>query len=88
MLMAVKRQVKVTLLSIKYAFMRELLNKTTFFSNVFFMILNNASFIIQWVILFSLKDNFGGYTFKQVLLLWGIAAGTYGFSHFFFCLVC
>lgn len=84
MLMAVKRQVKVTLLSIKYAFMRELLNKTTFFSNVFFMILNNASFIIQWVILFSLKDNFGGYTFKQVLLLWGIAAGTYGFSHFFF----
>ncbi|MGN0973621.1 MAG: ABC transporter permease [Bacilli bacterium] len=84
MLMAVKRQIKVTLLSIKYAFMRELLNKTTFFSNVFFMILNNASFIIQWVILFSLKNNFGGYTFKQVLLLWGIAAGTYGFSHFFF----
>ena len=38
MLMAVKRQVKVTLLSIKYAFMRELLNKTTFFSNVFFII--------------------------------------------------
>ena len=28
--------------------------------------------------------NVGGYTFKQVLLLWGLAAGTFGFSRFFF----
>ena len=64
--------------------MREMLNKVTFFTNITFMILNNAAFIIQWIVLFALKDNIGGYTFKQVLLLWGIAAGTYGFSHFFF----
>lgn len=84
MLMAVKNQFKVTCLSIKYGLMREMLNKATFISNVVFMILNNASFIIQWVVLYSLKNNVGGYTFKQVLLLWGIAASTYGFAHFLF----
>lgn len=84
MLMVVKNQVKVILLSIKYALMREMLNKVTFITNIVFMILNNASFIIQWVIIYSLKDNIGGYSFKQVMLLWGIASLTYGISHFFF----
>lgn len=84
MLTEVRSQIKITILSIKYAIMRELLNKATFISNVVFMILNNASFLIQWAVLYSIKDNFGGYTFNQVMLLWGIAAATYGFSHFFF----
>ena len=84
MLMAVKNQVKISFLSVKYALMREMLNKVTFFTNITFMILNNAAFIIQWIVLFALKDNIGGYTFKQVVLLWGIAAGTYGVAHFFF----
>ena len=84
MLMEAKNQIKVCLLSCKYALQREMLNKVTFISNILFMILNNASFIIQWIILYSIKDNVGGYTLKQVILLWGIAAGTYGFSHFFF----
>lgn len=84
MINAFKNQLKVNLLSIKYAIMREMLNKTTFIMNVVFMMLNNASFIIQWLILYSLKDNVGGYNFSQVLLLWGVAAGTYGISRFFF----
>lgn len=84
MLTAVKNQFSISFLSIKYALMREMLNKTTFITNIVFMVLNNASFIIQWLILFSLKEDVGGYTFNQVLLLWGFAAGTYGFSRFFF----
>lgn len=84
MLTAVKNQFKISFLTIKYALMREMLNKVTFVTNIIFMILNNASFIVQWIVLYSLKDNVGGYTFKQVLLLWGIAAGTYGVSRFFF----
>ncbi len=84
MLMAVKNQIKVTILSIKYAIMREMLNKATFISNIIFMVLNNACMLVQWVVLFSIKSNMGGYTFKQVLLLWGMAAGVYGVSHFFF----
>ena len=84
MLQAAKNQFRVTLNTIKYGLMREMLNKTSFIMNVLFMILNNASFIIQWIILYSLKEDVGGYTFNQVLLLWAIAASTYGFSHFIF----
>ena len=84
MLMEVKNQFKVTRLSIKYAMMREMLNKATFISNIIFMILNNSCMIVQWIVLFSLKSDMGGYTFRQVLLLWGMAAGVYGVSHFFF----
>lgn len=84
MLTAVKNQFKISFLSVKYALIREMLNKTTFITNIVFMLLNNASFLIQWAILYSLKDNVGGYTFKQVMLLWGLAASTFGFAHFFF----
>ncbi len=80
----IKNQLKVSFLTVKYALIREMINKTTFLTNITFMILNDASFILQWIVLYALKDNVGGYTFNQVLLLWGIAAGTYGFSHFFF----
>ena len=84
MLTEAKNQIRVTYQSMKYALQREMLNKVTFVSNIIFMILNNACFIVQWIILYSLKDNVGGYTFKQVLLLWGMAAMTYGISRFFF----
>jgi ABC-2 type transport system permease protein len=84
MLTEVKNQFKVAFLSIKYSVMRELLNRVTFISNVVFMMLNNASMIIQWLVLFSLKENMGGYTFKEVLLLWGMASSTFGLSRFFF----
>ena len=80
----VVNQIKISLLSIKYALQREMLNKFTFFSNIIFMILNNACFIVQWIILYAIKEDVGGYSFKQVLLLWGLAAGGYGVSHFFF----
>lgn len=57
---AVKNQLRVCLLSVKYNIMREMLNKVTFLTNIGFMVLNNASFILQWVILFHLKEDIGG----------------------------
>ena len=81
---SILNQIKISLLSIKYALQREMLNKFTFFSNIIFMVLNNACFIVQWIILYAIKEDVGGYSFKQVLLLWGLAAGGYGISHFFF----
>ena len=84
MLMEVKNHLKVMLLSTKYSLMREMLNKATFLSNIIFMILNNASFIIQWLVIYSIKDNIGGYAFKEILLLWGMASSTFGVAHFFF----
>ena len=84
MLQEVKNQLRVTIKTIKYGLMREMINKTSFILNIVFMILNNASFIIQWIVIYSLKEDVGGYTFNQVLLLWAIAASTYGISHFIF----
>lgn len=84
MLTEAKKQIRVTFITIKYAIMREMLNKGTFLMNISFMILNNATFIIQWLVLYGIKDNVGGYTFSQILLLWGMAASTFGFTHFFF----
>ena len=84
MLTEAKNQIKIIFLSIKYSMMREMLNKVTFFSNIVFMIFNNASFIIQWIVFFSLKESLAGYTLKMVVLLWGIASATYGVSRFFF----
>ncbi len=84
MLMVVKNQLNVAALSIKYALMREMLNKATFLSNIIFMILNNASFIIQWLVLFSIRENIAGTTFKEIILLWGMASSVFGVSRFFF----
>ena len=62
MLMVVKNQLRVCLLSLKYNIMREMLNKVTFLTNIGFMMLNNAAFIVQWIILLRLKTDIGGYT--------------------------
>ena len=80
MLTAVKNQWRVCLLSLKYNMMRQMLNKVTFLSNIAFMMINNAAFIVQWVILFRLEKQIGGYTFQEVMLLWGLSASSYGLS--------
>lgn len=61
--------------------MREMTNHVTFITNVVFMMLNNSTFIIQWLILFQLKEDVGGYGLEEVILLWGICATIYGVSH-------
>lgn len=84
MLTAVKNQVRVCLLSVKYNIMREMLNKVTFVTNILFMMFNNATFIIQWVILLHLKDDVGGYTMREIMMLWGLAASSFGLSRVLF----
>lgn len=63
---------------------KELAYKTSFILKVFMMLLNDAFFILQWVIIFSIVDNIAGYEFNDVLLLWGLSAGVYGLAHAFF----
>lgn len=82
--MEVKQQIRVVILSIKFNIMREMTNRFTFILNVLFMMLNNATFIIQWVILFHLKSDIGGYGMKDVMILWAMTASVYGFSHILF----
>lgn len=84
MLTVVKNQLRVCLLSLKYNIIREMLNKVTFLTNIGFMILNNASFIVQWIILFHIKKDIGGYTMREVMLLWALAASSFGLSRVLF----
>ena len=84
MLTAVKNQMRVCALAVKYNIMREMLNKVTFLTNILFMMFNNATFIVQWVILLRLREDVGGYTMREVMLLWGLAASSFGLSHLLF----
>lgn len=84
MLTGAKNQLRVCLLSIKYNMMREMVNKVTFLTNVCFMIVNNASILVQWFILFRLREEVGGYTMREILLLWGLIAASFGLSHILF----
>lgn len=84
MLTAAKNQLRVCLLSVKYNIMREMVNKVTFLTNVVFMMLNNASILVQWFILFRLRDDVGGYSLREVLMLWGLVAASFGLSNILF----
>ena len=72
------------MLSVKYNIMRGMLNRVTFLTNIIFMMLNNAAFLIQWIILFRLKEDIGGYTLREVMLQWALSASSYGLAHLLF----
>lgn len=64
--------------------MREMVNKVTFLMNIIFMMLNNACILIQWFILFRLREEIGGYTMREIMMLWGLTAASFGLSHILF----
>ena len=82
--MAVKNNFKLIFSYFKLNIKKEWKYKSSFFMQIFMMILNDLFFIIQWYIIFSLIDNIGGYGFRETMLLWGIAAGGFGIAHAFF----
>ncbi len=84
MLMEAKSNIKYILLSIKYNVQREMLNRGSFITNVLLMMLNNASIVIQWLVFFSLKSDFGGYTFEDQMLAVALCTVTYGMTFLFF----
>lgn len=82
--MEVKNNLKLIFSYFKLNLKKEWKYKTSFFMQILMMILNDFFFIIQWVIIFSLVDNIGGYGFNETMLLWSISAGGFGISHAFF----
>lgn len=84
MLTAVKGNLKIMLLSIKYNLMKCMENNVAFLTSVTMMVFNNATFIIQWLTIFAVKETIGGYTLNDVMLFWAISAGAYGLAHIFF----
>lgn len=84
MLTEVKNNLKIMFLSIKYNIMRCMENNIAFTTSVISMIFNNATFIIQWITLFGIKETIGGYTFNNVMLFWALASGSAGLAHVLF----
>ncbi|MBP3344649.1 MAG: ABC-2 family transporter protein [Clostridia bacterium] len=82
--MGVKNNLKLIFSHLKLNIKKEWQYKPSFFMQIIMMILNDAFFIIQWYIIFSLVDNIGGYGFKETMLLWAIAAGGFGVARTFF----
>lgn len=84
MLTAVKNNLKIMFLSIKYNLMRQMENNVAFVTSVLMMIFNNASFIIQWVTIFSITETVGNYTLNDVMLFWAVSSGAFGIAHIMF----
>ena len=83
MLTAVKNQLKVMILSIKYNIMRQMINKKTFIFSVLLMFVSNASFLVQWLVILSVTND-TSLSMKQILLIWGFSAISYGYSNVLF----
>ena len=84
MLMEVKNTIKIMRLSFKYNLMRLMENNVAFLTSILMMIFNNASFIIQWITIFSIKEVIGSYTLNDVMLFWAVTSGAFGITHIFF----
>jgi ABC-2 type transport system permease protein len=57
--------------------------RTSFVLQVVGMIINNSSFLFFWRVLFNNVQNIKGYTFGDIMVLWGLATSTYGFTYIF-----
>ncbi len=71
-------------LYIKYNLSSAMEYRVSFIAQSFGMALNNAFFIFFWWIIFQKVNSIGGYGFKDVMVIWALAASTYGFLHVVF----
>ena len=84
MLTAVKNNIKIMFLSVKYNLMRCMENNVAFITSVIMMIFNNASFIIQWLTIFAIKESVGAYSLNDIMLFWAVSSGSFGLAHILF----
>lgn len=82
--MAVKNNLALIFKYLKLNLKKEAQYKTSFIMQIVMMILNNCFFMIQLVIIFSVTDSIGGYGFNEMLILFGVSAGSFGVAHLFF----
>jgi len=57
--------------------------RASFITQVLGMVLNNASFIVFWLILFEQLGDIRGYGFREVMFLWALSATGYGLAGVF-----
>ena len=84
MLMEVKKSLKLIGWYFKFNLSSVMEYRASFLLQSFGMILNNASFIFFWWILFSNVSDIGGYGFSEVMLLWALMSSGFGLSFILF----
>src|SRR5512145_2971496 len=58
--------------------------RAAFFTQIIFMILNNAGYFVFWILYFDKFENVRGWTVNDMMLLFGIAATAWGTAAYFF----
>lgn len=78
MLTEVRKSLKLILYYFKFNISSVMEYRVSFLVQSFGMMLNNASFIFFWWILFSNISSIGGYGFKDEMMLWSITSTSFG----------
>ncbi len=83
----IKHYLKLFFIFIKMNLKSQLEYKKAFFIQVFGMILNDVAFLVLWFLLFqNFKSSFEakGIDFNNIILIWAIAASSFGLMHALF----
>ena len=83
-LTAVKQHIKLIWLYFKLNLCASMEYRTSFLTQTFGMILNNASFIFFWKIMFNNVGPIAGYNFNDVMFIWGLTSSAFGFGNIIF----
>lgn len=78
MLMEVKKSIKLIFYYFRFNLSSVMEYRVSFLVQCFGMVINNASFIFFWWILFNNVNSIGGYGFKDVMLLWALSSSAFG----------
>lgn len=84
MLTEVKKNINLIKTYFKFNLSASMEYRTSFILQTFGMIINNASFIFFWGVLFNNVNSIGGYGFKDVMLLWSISSTSFGLTFVLF----
>lgn len=84
MLTEVKKSINLLFYYIRFNLSSVMEYRVSFLVQCFGMILNNASFIFFWWILFNNTESIGGYGFKDVMMLWAITSASFGICFILF----
>lgn len=76
---------KYILICVKQNVISSVSNKKSFILQTITMALNNCTWLVVWIVLFSKNDgNINGIVMKDILYLWSIPTISYGLSYFCF----
>lgn len=81
---SVPKHLKLLGLYIKYNLQSAMEYRASFISQALGMFLNNTFFIFFWWVIFQKVSSIGGYGFREVMLIWAMAAATFGAVHIVF----